>query len=359
MLTAEGCRIRRARLLSRLGPTEPLVLADPISLRYLAGCHVDPFSLGGDYRGVLILDPDGSTRLILDDKLPASARDCHVDRLEIVPWYDGQSPARGPRRLVPRSILVSPARVHDAWNDPDAERFWGVMADLRRAKDPDEIAILKECCRAAERGHAWALSHLKAGMSEVEVYAGIAAECVRASRQAVIVYGDFAVSPGPKRRGGPPTDRVLRPGEMLILDFSVVIGGYRCDFSNTVVIDAEPTANQRRLSDLCQTAMAAGESKLGPGVPCQVVYDALRQVFIDAGMAEHFPHHAGHGLGLAHPEPPFIVRQSTETLQIGDVITLEPGLYVDGIGGIRIEHNYLITPTGYDRLSQHDIRLRP
>ena len=71
-----------------------------------------------------------------------------------------------------------------------------------------------------------------------------------------------------------------------------------------------------------------------------------------------FPHHAGHGLGLTHPEAPYIVRHATETLLAGDVVTLEPGLYVPGIGGIRIEHNYLITDKGYERLSNHTIALK-
>ena len=65
-------------------------------------------------------------------------------------------------------------------------------------------------------------------------------------------------------------------------------------------------------------------------------------------MAEHFPHHAGHGIGLTHPEAPFFVREATETLLTGDVVTLEPGLYVEGVGGIRIEHNYLVTEQGFE-----------
>ena len=65
-----------------------------------------------------------------------------------------------------------------------------------------------------------------------------------------------------------------------------------------------------------------------------------------------------HGLGLTHPEAPFIVRHATESLLAGDVVTLEPGLYIPGVGGIRIEHNYLVTPAGYERLSHHEITLR-
>jgi Xaa-Pro aminopeptidase len=194
-------------------------------------------------------------------------------------------------------------------------------------------------------------------MTELDVYAGVCGACCAAAGMPVIVYGDFAVSPGPTRRGGPPTARVLQSGDMLILDFSVVVHGYRGDFTNTLVVGGKPTAAQRTLYDSCRAAMLAGENMLRAGTPCQDVYDATRQAFAERGQAEHFPHHAGHGLGLSHPEAPFIVRHSTETLLPGDVVTLEPGLYVPGVGGIRIEHNYLITDAGFKQLSQHVIAL--
>jgi Xaa-Pro aminopeptidase len=194
-------------------------------------------------------------------------------------------------------------------------------------------------------------------MTELDVYCGVSAACTKEAGHAVIVYGDFAVSPGPERRGGPPTGQVLEPGDMLILDYSVAIGGYRSDFTNTLVVGREPTADQQRLYDLCVQAMAVGEKELQAGVACRTAYDAVRSVFDKAGMAEHFPHHAGHGLGLTHPEAPFIVRHATETLLAGDVVTLEPGLYLAGTGGIRIEHNYLITEQGFQRLSNHTIAL--
>ena len=83
----------------------------------------------------------------------------------------------------------------------------------------------------------------------------------------------------------------------------------------------------------------------------------MRGVFDSAGVGETFPHHAGHGLGLSHPEDPYLVRNATQTLLAGDVVTLEPGQYVAGVGGMRIEHNYLVTETGYERLSNHTIAL--
>jgi Xaa-Pro aminopeptidase len=334
------------------------VLADPIHLRYLANFHVDPFSLGADFGGLLAVRPDGHATLYHDGRLPESVQAAHADRREVIPWYDGQTPGRGPRRLAVRSAVESHGgRVHDSLADADGPAVIQAFAELRRRKDPDELEALRSCMRATEAGHAWARANVRSGMTELDVYEGIFAACSTAAGGPVIVYGDFAVSPGPARRGGPPTSQVLRDGDMLILDYSVVLFGYRSDFTNTLVVGGRPTADQRRLYDACLAAMTAGEATLKPGAACQSVYDAVRGSLAAAGLADHFPHHAGHGLGLSHPEAPFFVRQSAETLVEGDVVTLEPGVYVDGIGGIRIEHNYLVTDTGFDRLSNHAITL--
>jgi Xaa-Pro dipeptidase len=364
MLSEQGCRARRQRLWQELAPPpdgDHLRLADPIHLMYLAGFHVDPFSLGAGFGGYLLVRQDGRAKLLHDNRLPASVQQAHVEERTVVTWYDGQSPGRGPRQL---ALLdeVNPShaglRFHDRPGDPYAATLIHTLARMRRQKDPDEVALLRRCMRATDAGHAWARAHVRPGMSELDVYLGVSAACTRDAGQPVIVYGDFAVSPGPQRRGGPPTDRVLEPGDMFILDYAVVIGGYRSDFTNTLVVGRDPTPDQQRLYDLCMEAMAQGERELRAGAACLNVYGAVRAVFEKAGVAEHFPHHAGHGLGLTHPEAPFLVRHADETLLAGDVITLEPGLYIDGIGGIRIEHNYLITEQGYERLSNHTIALK-
>jgi Xaa-Pro aminopeptidase len=363
MLTAEGCRRRRQRLWERLDPkpdTDHLRLADPIHLMYLANFSVDPFSLGTDFGGYLLVRRDGQAKLLHDNRLPPSVEQAHVEEREVVRWYDGQSPGRGPRRLALLGA-VNPAyeglRIHDRPGDPYAATLIDTLAAMRRQKDPDEVDLLRRCMRAGEAGQAWARANVRPGMTELDVYCGVNTACIQAAGQAVIVYGDFAVSRGPKRRGGPPTRQTLALGDLLILDFSVVIGSYRSDFTNTLAVGKKPTADQQRLFDRCTEAMAAGERELKAGRPCRAVYQSVREVFEKAGLAEHFPHHAGHGLGLTHPEAPFIVRQADETLEAGDVVTLEPGLYVAGVGGIRIEHNYLVTGTGYERLSNHVIAL--
>jgi Xaa-Pro aminopeptidase len=249
-------------------------------------------------------------------------------------------------------------RIHDRVGDPSASELIHAISAMRRQKDPDEIALIGQCMRATEAGHAWVRANIKPGMTELDVYNGVNAACIQHAGRPVVVYGDFAVSPGPERRGGGPTGRVLEPGDMFIIDYSVVIDGYRSDFTNTLVVGKEPTADQQRLQKLCLEAMAAGEKELRAGTACQEIYDAVRGVFEKTGVAQYFPHHAGHGLGLEHPEAPYLVRESTEALGANDIVTLEPGLYVPGVGGLRIENNYLVQENGYERLSNHVIALR-
>lgn len=359
MLTAEGCAARRQRLLDRLKPTGPLLLGDPLHLRYFANLYVDPFSLGADYGALLLLKPDGTADLFYDHRLPKSVDAVHVTSKTPVKWYDGVSPGQGPRRMILRPVVeAAGGRIHDSIADAMAPQLFGLIGELRRVKDDDEVALIQECCRAGEAGMAWARQNVKPGMTELDVYEGVFKACSDHAKQAVIVYGDFAVSPGSAKRGGSPTQKVIQPGETLILDFSVVIGGYRSDYTNTLVVGADPTSEQQRLFDLSLKAMKAGERHLRAGVHGKEVYEAVRAVFKDAGMADAFPHHAGHGIGLAHPEAPFLVKQSLESLVAGDVVTLEPGLYVDGVGGVRIEHNYLVTETGFEQLSQHVLSLK-
>ena len=356
MITAEGCKSRVDRFLREFQPSGTVLLADPTNLRYFANAYVDPFHLGTDYGPMLAIRPDGSTTLLLDSRAPASLDRAFVNDRIKTKWYDGQTPGKDSRRMIlrqPLETIGTGGRVHDDILDADAQRLHDIVSNLRRRKDPDEIEQLKLCMRVTEKGHAWARANVQPGMSELEVYAGIQRECTLAAGHPVIVYGDFAVSPGSARRGGPATKQISKPGDMLILDFSVVIQGYRSDFTNTLVVGVEPNAGQQKLYDECIKAMKAGEAELKAGVKCQTVFDA-----VNAALDGKLVHHAGHGLGLTHPEAPFFVAHSEGELVAGDVVTLEPGLYIDGIGGLRIEHNYLITASGYERLSHHTIALR-
>src|SRR5262245_17123262 len=185
MLSTDGSRQRRQRFWQRLDPPpdgDYLLLSDPIHLVYLANCFIDPFSLGGGFRAYLLVRKDGHAKLIHDNRLPPSVEQSHVEERRVVPWYDGQSPARGPRQLAPLES-VNPQgtglRVHDRVGDPYAPVVIRTLADLRRQKDLDEVEVLRRCMRATEAGHTWARSNIKPGMTELDVYGGVHAACIQ------------------------------------------------------------------------------------------------------------------------------------------------------------------------------------
>ncbi|MCS7271535.1 MAG: M24 family metallopeptidase, partial [Gemmataceae bacterium] len=268
MLTAEGCRRRRQRLLEQLSPAYPLVLADPIHLRYLAGYHVEAINQHADFGGLLVLTPDGECHLYHDSRLPATT--AHADRIEEVVWYDGKSPGQGPRRLLFEPIIRRWGnRVHDLLPDPMAIQVHQAIAALRRCKDEDELTLIQQCLRASEVGHAWACRNLRVGLSELEIYNGLTSAIYQFLGQWAVVYGDFVVSRGGKR-GGPPGLYRLQDSDAFILDYSVVLYGYRSDCTNTLIC-GNVTPRHTALFSACLEALQAGEAVLRAGVTGQQV----------------------------------------------------------------------------------------
>src|SRR5438270_7103557 len=136
MITAEGCRSRRQRFLDRLKPGGSVVLAEPCHLRYFANFHVEAMSLGADFGGFLVLQPDGRTQLFHDNRLPKSVEAAFVDDRKPIHWYDGQSPGVGPRGLILRASLdAAGGRIHDSLGDPLAPQIYAITSEMRRRKD--------------------------------------------------------------------------------------------------------------------------------------------------------------------------------------------------------------------------------
>jgi Xaa-Pro aminopeptidase len=234
-----------------------------------------------------------------------------------------------------------------------------LIRPMRRAKDPDEIAVLRQSVRAGEAGLAAALERARPGMTELDAYLIVQNAALTELGDRAIVYGDFASGPRCAiEKGGSPTSRRIEPGDLLLIDFSVIVAGYRGDFTNTFAVGGGPTPRQVELFEACVGAMKAGEAALKPGMAARDVDAAVRGHFAALGLDQYFPTHSGHGLGLGHPEPPYFVPHSGDTLVAGDVVALEPGLYVEGVGGMRYERNYLVTADGPETLSNHEIRIK-
>ena len=396
MLTEAGCRQRRANLWARLpADVTACVVADPRHVGYLTNFWVQPLCFSLNERALLLLERDGgdggTATLAADNFTRKSASgEAHADGFLETDWYDHAHSVQNRdhatfQALAKRGVIGGktvleaewcPAAVGEVCRDSlktDAELHFAdvggefgslgeratlgsLLKDLRRQKLPDEIEALKFCMAAGDAGHARAFEVVRPGATDIEVYGEVQKACLHAAAKPGLVYGDFRANrKGQSKVGGLPVGEELKDGDLYVLDYSFVIDGYRSDFTNTLAV-GEPTDDQRRLFDACVAALHAGEGALKAGAKASAVYDACSQTLVDAGFGK-LTHHAGHGLGMAHPEPPIEVPGSTDVLRENDVVTLEPGSYHDDIGGARVEHNYRITADGFERLSHHELKL--
>jgi Xaa-Pro aminopeptidase len=379
MLTAEGCAARRDRLWEALPALcDILVVADPSHLTYFAGYAPSPFVFRTVEAGAILLLQPGEATLVADDMMGPFLDQSFVDERVAPIWYDGKHSApyrRGrlvestlgrlasmPGRRFGVELASVPAGLVEGLNAarPNLKivDIGPLIRPLRRSKHADEIDVMRRSMRAGEAGLAAALQKIRPGMTELDVYVIVQNAAIAELGEQAIVYGDFASGPRcALEQGGPPTSRRIEAGDLLLVDFSVIVSGYRGDFTNTFAVGAGPTLRQRELFKACCGALAAGEACLKPGAPARAVDAAIRGHFASSGLDRYFTSHSGHGIGLGHPEPPYFVPESSDTVHAGDVVALEPGLYIEGEGGMRFERNYLITADGFEILSNHEIRI--
>ena len=385
MLTAEGCLERRKHLWARIpAGADWVLIGDARHVQYFSNFRINPLSFSADQRCLLLLQRSGAATLLADNFVRRTAvADPFVDDEIIIPWYthkksvtnrdhallaaldacrnrwsttNGIVEAEGVTQSVAAAVANTTLPLPISGSDQTLASVGTLIRELRRQKAPDEIELLKRCMSACDAGHAAAFRAARAGATELDVYLSIQRAAELAAGCACVVYGDFrATNAEMHKAGGLPTQYVLRGGDLFIADYSVIIHGYRSDFTNTIAVGT-PSDDQVRQFEACRDALLAAESVLKAGIRASEVYQAASAVLQERGYPA-LAHHCGHGLGMEHPEPPILVAESDDVLLNGDVITLEPGLYVEGVGGMRFEHNYAVTATGADRLSNHHIGL--
>lgn len=234
----------------------------------------------------------------------------------------------------------------------------GMLADispeirsLRACKDTDELSMIREAERLADAGYAAAIEAVQPGRTEVEVYADMQRAVVLVAGKPTPFAGDFLSGERTLQIGGGPTDRVLKAGDPFIFDLFPTYQGYWADTCRTFIVGGAPTAEQRKTYDVLRRALEVGEQRLRVGVKANEIYRTVYEAIAAEGLGKHFPHHAGHGIGLEAPEAPFLIPGSDEVLEEGMIVTLEPGVYIPDFGGMRLEDNYLITGSGPEKLS--------
>ncbi|MEV6403007.1 MULTISPECIES: aminopeptidase P family protein [Streptomyces] len=308
---------------------------------------------------LLVLTPETEPHLLVPAlERPDAEAAPGAGAVRVTDWSDGQDPYAAAAGLL---------RPHGRYGVSDAA--WALhllglqealpltayralttaLPMLRAVKDEHEVARLAAAGAAADATYEDILGVRFAGRRETEV----AADLARLLREHGHSQVDFTVV-GSGPNGANPHheagDRVIRDGDMVVLDFGGLKDGYGSDTTRTVHV-GPPTDEERRVHDLVRTAQQAAFEAVRPGVSCQEIDRVARAVITDGGYGDHFIHRTGHGIGVTTHEPPYLVEGEEQPLVPGMCFSIEPGVYLPGRFGVRIEDIVTCTAEGGRRLN--------
>ena len=216
-----------------------------------------------------------------------------------------------------------------------------LVEKLRACKDPSEIVLIRAAITCARRAYEQVLPLIQPGVTERALAAELDYRMMLAGADGPAFDTVVASGPNSSLPHAGITDRALAEGDLVVIDFGAIKDGYCSDISRTLVTGEQDT-RQREVIDALKTAQQHAISSLRPGLPARDADSAAREALREAGMDEYFTHSLGHGVGLEVHERPTLAARSEETLEAGMVFTVEPGIYIEGWGGARLEEMVLL-----------------
>lgn len=227
----------------------------------------------------------------------------------------------------------------------------GAIASLRAVKDGSEIGALKQAVTIAQEALKETLPLARTGMTEKDLANELVVQLLRQGSEPTLPFSPI-VSSGPNGANphAKPSRRKLQAGDLLIIDWGAAFQGYVSDLTRTFGV-AEVGPEEQLIHSVVQQANKAGRDAGKPGVSCRAVDFAARSVIESAGYGERFTHRTGHGIGMECHEDPYIREDNGQILEVGMAYTVEPGIYLDGKYGVRIEDDVVITAEGCQALS--------
>lgn len=283
----------------------------------------------------------------------------------IVPWADGEDPfAKMQSLLSNKGIDASTLAVDDTlWSIfllnlkerlPRARFVSGgkYMKTLRRVKSPYEKELMMKIGAITDEVMEKTIAFIEPGISELAIVDFIQSELRRmgasqSTAQPIVGSGPYSAQPHYR----PQTEKLIQQGDAVVLDFGGTLEHYHSDMTRTVFV-GEPHREFLRIYDTVRKAHDAAMAYAKPGVECEEVDSRARRVISDSGYGEYFIHRTGHGIGLEVHEEPYIVEGNSTILEPGMAFSIEPGIYIPGSHGVRIEDCVIVTETGIEPFTE-------
>lgn len=226
----------------------------------------------------------------------------------------------------------------------------GVVEELRLVKDPGEVLRIRAACAVADAALSEVSPRLLDGPTEREFALELEAAMMRRGADDLSFDTIVAAGANGARPHHQPSDHPICAGDLVVIDFGALVDGYHSDMTRTFTV-GDVGAQRRLMYDVVARAQAAGVDAVKAGADVVEVDAACREVIAEAGWADAFLHGTGHGVGLDIHEAPRVSGRATDTLRSGHVVTVEPGIYLPELGGVRIEDTVLVTEDGCERLT--------
>lgn len=322
----------------------------PVTMGYLSNFH----EAGAERFLVLAYSPKGEQWLICPSLTVNQATRAGITK--IVPLNDGQNPADAVAELqrawgldgkilvdddMPAALLL---KIQSLLPSCTFHSGWPVFSKLARHKDATELKHLFTAGDIADRAVEAVYPRLKAGLTEKQVAKMLEQEMAEMGGEPM-----FAIV-GTGSNGSEPhhhtDDTVIQDGDVLIMDFGCRVHGYHSDITRTVLIGEREEAH--KIYEIVYRAHMAARSKIRPGALSGEIDKAARDIITDAGYGEFFTHRTGHGLGMKVHEEPYIMPGGEIVLEVGDCFSIEPGIYLPGKFGVRIENIVTVTESGHE-----------